>query len=174
MLCFVTTKDTSKLEKGSRPPMDPFESPFLGTDIESINDFVKTHCRGTELSHENFTVLDNKTIEDKTCVLASNSTGLQTVRSDLRSILYTLVPIEMGTIDMVAAQGEAAKTGGVRRTDPSEFEKKEDKRTDEEKKESARRFPRKQLKSLEVRDDQDHVQQEREQGGKQLRSDKEV
>ncbi|KAI9871587.1 MAG: hypothetical protein M1830_002714, partial [Pleopsidium flavum] len=69
MLCFVTTKDISKLKKVSQPPMASFESPFLGMDVESINDFVKTHCHGTGLCSKLFAVLDNKTPEEKTCLL---------------------------------------------------------------------------------------------------------
>jgi hypothetical protein len=44
-LCIIETTDLDSIEHGSREPMQPFESPFLGMTDDQVRAWLKAHRR---------------------------------------------------------------------------------------------------------------------------------
>ena len=97
---FIMQSNHIVARHGSRPPIQPFESPCLGNSVEDIYGSFKRGVVPQEYFTEHtFAVVDDQTASDKTILVASDAEGsLQTVRTDFWSSLHAMVPFEMKTI----------------------------------------------------------------------------
>ena len=95
------SKDLDTVAHGSRKPMEAFESPFLGMSKEEVRRFfvekVVPHPAFTSLT---FAIMDEDTVERKSCVVAVDSEPLKYIRTDFFASLYNMIPLEMVTISI--------------------------------------------------------------------------
>ncbi|KAL9120725.1 MAG: hypothetical protein Q9187_002723 [Circinaria calcarea] len=97
---FIMQSNYIVARHGSRPPIQPFESPCLGRTVEDIyGSFKRGVVPQDYFTEHTFAIVDDETASTKTILVASDADGsLQTVRSDFWSSLHAMVPFEMKTI----------------------------------------------------------------------------
>ncbi|KAI1474990.1 hypothetical protein F4774DRAFT_307842 [Daldinia eschscholtzii] len=95
----VNTLDVGTITKSTRPPVErPASYPFQGWGVEDIVKFAHDHINRSRqgIVPDNLVILDERTMEDKTCLLVTPREGsenegeLLTVRADFRSSLVLL------------------------------------------------------------------------------------
>lgn len=97
-LCILDTMDLNSVVHGSRTPMPPFESPFIGWTDEDCRSWINEH-RHPYFAEYTFVVLDNDTAKNKTCRVGY--TYVNEPKGDQMLIIdfYTCMPaLEVGTV----------------------------------------------------------------------------
>lgn len=139
-LYFVDSHTGTPITRGSHKPMSVFKSSWVGKSVEDVYAYYREVFSGKNngLSDHCFVVVDGETFgeggEGKgkgTVVLASDvdgngeGGGLVTFRADFWSVLYQLVPIEMGTVKAGEVKGRVEGKGGVFRREVAEGDSRE-------------------------------------------------
>lgn len=104
-LCILTTTDLDSVKHGSRTPMEPFESPFLGMTDDEVRAWMKERrhpkTRIPNFAYWTFAVLDEDTVKNKTCRIGcidiDEEAGDRILTTDFFASLYVRVPLEAGT-----------------------------------------------------------------------------
>ena len=100
-LCIIETTDLDSIEHGSREPMQPFESPFLGMTDDQVRAWLKAHRR-PDFAFFAFAVLDEDTIKNKTCrICCTHDEALDAYRvliTDFYAIIRVQIPVEEGVM----------------------------------------------------------------------------
>ncbi|KAI0844669.1 hypothetical protein F5Y00DRAFT_188735 [Daldinia vernicosa] len=90
----------------SKPPLQPFASPFLGQSIEDIS----RQLNGATY----FAILDEQSTPDETVILGEHRDGkVETVRVTFYSAQSLLTSFYIGTLGFFEIQYNAAREGGV-------------------------------------------------------------
>ncbi|KAI1642461.1 uncharacterized protein F4817DRAFT_352896 [Daldinia loculata] len=101
----------------SKPPLQPFTSPFLGQSIEDIS----RQLNGATY----FAILDERSAQDETVILGEHRDGkVETVRVTFYSAQSLLTSFYIGTLGFSEIQHIAAKEGGVYKQEKPEGRRK--------------------------------------------------
>lgn len=65
-LCTLDTENLDSVIHGSRKPMQPFESPFIGMTDDEVRSWMNEH-QHPHFAECTFAVLDGDTAKNKTC-----------------------------------------------------------------------------------------------------------
>lgn len=86
----------------SQPPVDSFQSPFLGWELEKIAEFLSENTRGTVVDQAVFLVADGQTANDgDTLLLVHNLDGsLQSVRVSAAYGNTEAISVSVATTDL--------------------------------------------------------------------------
>jgi hypothetical protein len=100
-ICVVTTEDLDSIEHGSRKPMQPFESPFLGMTDDEVRTWFNEH-RHPNFASGTFTVLDKDTAKYKTCRIGYTDIdaeeGNKMITTDFYASIYIQIPLDVVVI----------------------------------------------------------------------------
>lgn len=91
----INTEDLTSVKEPSKTPiMPPTSYPFQGYSVDRIVAFARANFNGVQIVSRVITILDERILEDETCLLVTKKElaedELLTVRSDFRSALVTL------------------------------------------------------------------------------------
>ncbi|KFY61770.1 hypothetical protein V496_04896 [Pseudogymnoascus sp. VKM F-4515 (FW-2607)] len=96
-LCILTTENLDSIKHGSRKPMQPFESPFLGMTDEEVRTWFNEHPH-PNFACRTFSVLDRDTARNKTCRIGNKDgneeAGNKMITTDFYASTYTRIPLE--------------------------------------------------------------------------------
>lgn len=81
----LDTEDLDSVTYGSRKPMQPFESPFLGMTDDEVRTWMSEH-RNPNFVESTFAVLDGDTARNKTCRIGVTDVVLEDVDKVIRRI----------------------------------------------------------------------------------------
>ncbi|KFY92056.1 hypothetical protein V500_04340 [Pseudogymnoascus sp. VKM F-4518 (FW-2643)] len=99
-LCFLDTMDLNSVEHGSRKPMQPFESPFIGWTDDECRSWMNEH-RHPYFAEYTFVVLDKDTVKNKTCrvgyTYVNEPMGDKMKITDFYTCLHSMPALEVGT-----------------------------------------------------------------------------
>ncbi|KAI8956481.1 hypothetical protein F5Y11DRAFT_186371 [Daldinia sp. FL1419] len=113
----VMTSVNQLSTKASKPPLQPFSSPFIG---QSVNE-ISLQLKGATY----FAVLDERSAKDKTVILGEfKDNKVETVRVTFHSAQSLLTALYVGTLGFFEIQSAAAKTDGVYKQVKPEGQKK--------------------------------------------------
>lgn len=119
----IDSLDLAKLQSAqTRERIEgPTTSPFLHKSLQAINATVQSQLPGTTLNCVLFIILDSRTEQDQTCILATNQSReepfLSLVRSDFSSALASLVATTCTSLNFETLVYEAAsRFDGVSRS----------------------------------------------------------
>ncbi|KAL4786981.1 hypothetical protein BJX76DRAFT_354596 [Aspergillus varians] len=120
-LLLLTTADGDELRKHTKdsvtkPPVDAFQSPFLGWDISRIATFLQDNAQKTVVDRTAFLVADDQTMVDEdTLLLAYNVEGsLETVRLSTAFANSQAVSVSVATTDVAEIRSLADDDGVYR------------------------------------------------------------
>ncbi|KFY29507.1 hypothetical protein V493_02326 [Pseudogymnoascus sp. VKM F-4281 (FW-2241)] len=68
-LCILDTENLDSVIHGSRKPMQPFESPFIGMTDDEVRSWMNEHHQHPHFAEFAFAVLDEDTVKNKTCCI---------------------------------------------------------------------------------------------------------
>ncbi|OBT51909.1 hypothetical protein VE04_06389 [Pseudogymnoascus sp. 24MN13] len=80
-------EDLDSVTYGSRKPMQPFESPFLGMADNEVRTWMSEH-RNLNFVESTFAVLDGDTARNKTCRIGVTDVVLEDVDKMIRRISF--------------------------------------------------------------------------------------
>jgi hypothetical protein len=94
-------------------------SPFIGTDITALRDFIRSHAAGSALSNLHFLVVEGQTAATDSFLYAwlapGAGHGLTIVRLGTAVANEIPIAVEMGTMGADELSGLAGEDGVVRR-----------------------------------------------------------
>lgn len=100
-ICILDTMDLNSVVHGSRTPMQPFESPFIGWTDDECRSWINEH-RHPYFSEYNFIVLDKDTAKNKTCrvgyTYVNEPMGDKMLITDFFTCMHNMPAIEVGTL----------------------------------------------------------------------------
>ncbi|KFY00959.1 hypothetical protein V490_01129 [Pseudogymnoascus sp. VKM F-3557] len=100
-LCIITTEDLGSIGHGSRKPMQPFESPFLGMTDDEVRTWFLEH-QHPGFSYFTFAVLDKDTVKNKTCRIGYRDVNAEEdnkmVITDFYASIYIQIPLDVVVI----------------------------------------------------------------------------
>ncbi|KFY64990.1 hypothetical protein V497_01540 [Pseudogymnoascus sp. VKM F-4516 (FW-969)] len=100
-LCILDTEDLDSVTHGSRKPMQPFESPFLGMTDDEVRSWMSEH-RHPNFAESTFAVLDGDTAKNKTCRIGVTDIVQydvdRMITTDFYGSMYVMVPVEAATV----------------------------------------------------------------------------
>lgn len=100
-ICILDTTDLNSVVHGSRTPMQPFESPFIGWTDDECRSWINEH-RHLYFAEYNFIVLDKDTAKNKTCCVGytyvNEPMGDKMLITDFYTCMHSMPAIEVGTL----------------------------------------------------------------------------
>lgn len=100
-LCILGTANLDSVTHGSRKPMQPSESPFLGMTDDEVRSWMSEH-RHPNFVGSTFAVLDGDTARNKTCRIGVTDVVQDNVdkmiTTDFYGSMYVMVPVEVATV----------------------------------------------------------------------------
>ncbi|KAL4995743.1 hypothetical protein BDV10DRAFT_173999 [Aspergillus recurvatus] len=106
-LLLLTTADGDEIRKYkkdsvTKPPVDPFQSPFLGWDVHKSAQFLQENAAKTVVERTAFLVADDQTTADEeTLLLVYNIEGsLETIRVSAEFVNSQAVSVAVATTDI--------------------------------------------------------------------------
>ncbi|KFY74282.1 hypothetical protein V499_05687 [Pseudogymnoascus sp. VKM F-103] len=100
-ICILDTMDLNSAEHGSRAPMQPFESPFIGWTDDECRSWINEH-RHPYFAEYNFIVLDEDTVKNKTCrvgyTYVNEPMGDKMLTTDFFTCMHNMPAIDVGTL----------------------------------------------------------------------------
>ncbi|OBT62549.1 hypothetical protein VE03_07405 [Pseudogymnoascus sp. 23342-1-I1] len=147
-LCFLETMDLNSVVRGSRKPMQPFESPFIGWTDDECRSWMNEH-RHPSFATYTFVVLDKDTVKNKTCRIGytyvDKPKGDQMLITDFYTCMHSMPALEISEMDW--EENKLVGTGEVDSREMFEEDRRKARETYEEmelerKQEEARNLPR--------------------------------
>lgn len=147
-ICILDTMDLNSVVHGSRTPMQPFESPFIGWTDDECRSWMNEH-RHPYFADYTFIVLDKDTAKNKTCrvgyTYVNEMMGDKMLITDFYICMHSMPALEICELTWEA--NEFVGTGEVDNREKFEEETRKARekyeRTElERKKEEARNLPR--------------------------------
>lgn len=115
-LCILDTENLDSVTRGSRKPMQPFESPFIGMTDDEVRSWVNKH-RHPNFAKVTFIVLDGDTAKNKTCRMGATDIVTEDsdrmITTDFYSTMSTMMPLEVCTLSWCENEEFYLGTGKV-------------------------------------------------------------
>ncbi|KFX88730.1 hypothetical protein V490_07445 [Pseudogymnoascus sp. VKM F-3557] len=100
-LCILDTMDLNSVEHGSRTPVQPFESPFIGWTDDECRSWMNEH-RHPYFATYTFVVLDKDTVKNKTIrigyLFVDEPQGDQMMVHDFYTSMHSMPALEIGNM----------------------------------------------------------------------------
>ena len=115
-LCILDTENLDSVTRGSRAPMQPFESPFIGMTDDEVRSWANEH-RNPNFAECTFLVLNGDTAKNKTCRIGATDVVTEDsgkmITTDFYSSMSTMMPIEAVTLSWCENEEFYLGTGKV-------------------------------------------------------------
>ncbi|KAL5345378.1 hypothetical protein ACLOAV_009749 [Pseudogymnoascus australis] len=99
-LCILDTENLDSVIHGSRKPVQPFESPFIGMTDDEVRSWMNEN-KHPNFAECTFVVLDGDTAKNKTCRIGATDfipvDSDRMITTDFYGIMFVMVPVEMAT-----------------------------------------------------------------------------
>lgn len=104
-LLLLTTADPDELRKYKKdsvtnPPIDTFQTPFLGWHVKKTAQFIQENASKTVVDRTTFLVADDQTAADKGTLLLVYSVSLETIRVSAEFVNSQAVSFAVATTDI--------------------------------------------------------------------------